>query len=131
MLRSDNLLNDLEIFCIKNKISKNNIVLFGSIVLGLHGLRYPNDLDIGLLKPEFENLQIETKKQNCKIGSYCAQMDFGDLSFIHEYALPKINNQNLFNLKLEKVLGFKIINFEQWKQMQMNDPLKKDIRFIK
>jgi hypothetical protein len=128
--RVKSLLDELKTFCSEHDVPKNSIVLFGSIVLGIHGLRYPNDLDIGIKKDVFEKIQKELNKPNCKPGSECAQLDIGNLSFIHEIAVPNVNDKSLFSIDGTTIDGFKVITFDQWKEMQKKDPLKKDAKFL-
>ena len=45
---TEKLFNELNIFLKKYNIPKDQIIIFGSAVLGLKGLRTPNDLDIGI-----------------------------------------------------------------------------------
>ena len=108
-------------------IPKEHLLVFGSSALGLQGLRTPNDLDIGIRKES-----IPILKQNFKPakGSYGAQYDIGNLSFVHELAVPKYNGQSLFDQQMRKHKGINTITFDQWKEMQRNDPLQKDKRFL-
>lgn len=109
------------------KIPKDHLVIFGSSALGLKGLRTPNDLDIGIRKES-----VPILKQNFKPvkGSYGSQYDIGNLSFVHELAVPKYNKQSLFDQPMSKHKGINTITFDQWKEMQKRDPLQKDKRFL-
>jgi hypothetical protein len=127
--RSNFLLKQLLIFCKNNNINKKDLILFGSIVLGLKGLRFPNDLDIGIRAHYMEDLN--KKFNQFKVpGSYGTQITIHDLSFIHELALPKLNGQNLFELQHEEIFNIPIISFNTWKQMQYNDPNQRDRKFL-
>ena len=124
---TDILYDELNRFLKKYKIPKDHIVIFGSVALGIKGLRSPNDLDIGIKKES-----IPILKQNFKPvkGSYGAQYDIGKLSFVHELAVPKYNGGSLFDQKTKNYKGVPTITFDQWKEMQRNDPLQKDKRFL-
>lgn len=108
-------------------IPTDHLVIFGSAALGLNGLRTPNDLDIGIRKESIPILKSNFKPTK---GSYGAQYDIDNLSFIHELALPKYNGQSLFDQHMRKHKGINTITFEQWKEMQKHDPLQKDKRFL-
>lgn len=125
---TEKLFSELNIFLKKYNIPKDQIIIFGSAVLGLKGLRTPNDLDIGITE---NGLSIIKKYYSPAKGSYGAQYDIGNLSFIHESAVPKFKGQSLFNQKVDKYKGINIISFEQWKEMQKHDPLQKDKQFLK
>ena len=124
---TEKLFNELNIFLKKYNISKDQIIIFGSAVLGLKGLRTPNDLDIGIRKE-----YIPLLKQNFKPvkGSYGTQYDIDKLSFVHELAVPKYNGGSLFDQKTKNYKGVPTITFDQWQEMQRNDPLQKDKRFL-
>lgn len=122
------LFNELDIFLKKYSIPKDQVIVFGSAVIGLKGLRTPNDLDIGITE---NGISIIKKYYSPAKGSYGAQYDIGKLSFIHELALPKFKGQSLFSQKVDKYNGINIITFEQWKEMQKHDPLQKDKQFLK
>ena len=124
---TEKLYDLLEQFVKKHNIPKEDIIIFGSVILGLKGLRSPNDLDIGIRQ---KSIPILKKNYSAAKGSYGAQYDIGKLSFIHELAVPKYNNQSLFNQKMIKHRGFNTITFEQWKNMQKKDPLQKDKNFL-
>jgi len=121
LLRSESLLKKLKTFLKKHNIPQDSIILFGSIVLGLHNLRDPNDLDIAIKEQYFNQLRKDNKD---KCNMYCAQIDIGDLSFIHEKAVPKIKNKNIFDLPEKffiKKDGIKIISNVTWKTMKKHD----------
>lgn len=125
---TNNLYSQLNILSKKYNIPKDKLLIFGSAALGLKGLRKPNDLDIGIHPDYLNNIKQYNKPTR---GSYGAQYDIGNLSFIHQQALPKLNGQNLFDLEnLNKVKGYNTINFDHWKEMQRKDPLQKDKRFL-
>ena len=124
---TEKLFNELNIFLKKYNIPKDQIIIFGSAVLGLKGLRTPNDLDIGITENGISTIK---KYYSPAKGSYGAQYDIGNLSFIHELTIPKFKGQSLFNQKVDKYKGVNIISFEQWKEMQKHDPLQKDKKFI-
>lgn len=125
---TEKLFNELNIFLKKYNIQKDQIIIFGSAVLGLKGLRTPNDLDIGITE---NGISIIKKYYSPAKGSYGAQYDIGNLSFINELAIPKFKGQSLFNQKVDKYKGINIISFDQWKEMQKHDPLQKDKQFLK
>ena len=125
---TDILYDELNRFLKKYKIPKDHIVIFGSAALGIKGLRSPNDLDIGI-KKEY----IPLLKQNFKPvkGSYGAQYDIDKLSFVHELAVPKYNGGSLFDQKTKNYKGVPTITFDQWQEMQRNDPLQKDKQYLR
>jgi hypothetical protein len=125
---TEKLFSELNMFLKKYNIPKDQIIIFGSAVLGLKGLRTPNDLDIGIKE---NGLSIIKKYYSPAKGSYGAQYDIGKISFIHELALPKIKGQSLFSQKVDTYKGYNIITFDQWKEMQKHDPLQKDKKFLK
>ena len=125
---TNELFSELDKLCSKYKISKDSLIIFGSAVLGLKGLRSPNDLDIGIKKNSISILKDNFSPAK---GSYGAQYDIGKISFIHELALPKIKGQSLFSQKVDTYKGYNIITFDQWKEMQKHDPLQKDKKFLK
>ena len=125
---TNELFSELDKLCSKYKISKDSLIIFGSAVLGLKGLRSPNDLDIGIKKNSISILKDNFSPAK---GSYGAQYDIGKISFIHELALPKIKGQSLFSQKIDTYKGYNIITFDQWKEMQKHDPLQKDKKFLK
>ena len=55
---TNELFSELDKLCSKYKISKDSLIIFGSAVLGLKGLRSPNDLDIGIKKNSISILKI-------------------------------------------------------------------------
>ena len=103
-------------------------MVFGSSALGIQGLRTPNDLDIGIRKE-----YIPLLKQNFKPvkGSYGTQYDIDKLSFVHELAVPKYNGGSLFDQKTKNHKGVPTITFDQWQEMQRNDPLQKDKQYLR
>ena len=112
-----------------HKIPFKDVVVFGSAVLGIKGLRVPNDLDIAIKKEQILKLKRNKEFKPAK-GSYGAQYDIGELSFIDDRAVPKIENKNIFSIGHTKHLDIPTITFDTWKKMQKNDPNKKDIKFL-
>ena len=125
---TNNLYKNLNQFSKEYNIPKRDLVVFGSSALGIQGLRTPNDLDIGIRKE-----YIPLLKQNFKPvkGSYGTQYDIDKLSFTHELAVPKYNGGSLFDQKTKNYKGVPTITFDQWQEMQRNDPLQKDKQYLR
>lgn len=125
---TNNLYKNLNQFSKEYNIPKRDLVVFGSSALGIQGLRTPNDLDIGIRKE-----YIPLLKQNFKPvkGSYGTQYDIDKLSFVHELAVPKYNGGSLFDQKTRTYKGVPTITFDQWQEMQRNDPLQKDKQYLR
>jgi hypothetical protein len=115
----DKLLKTFDIFIKKNNLKKDDFVIFGSSVLAINGIRSPNDLDICTPAHIFKELK---KHALGKCSKYCAQIDIGKLSFIHELAVPKTFNKNTTQL----YKGFKFITNNNWIQMCKKDVEGKD-----
>jgi predicted nucleotidyltransferase len=106
-------------------ITKDDFYIFGSAILGKYQLRKLHDLDIAISTKKFKELQQKTNKKFCDKGSYCVQMDIGNISFIDERVVPKGNKD------FEFYKGYKIITNSTWIDMQKKDPDQKDKKFIK
>jgi hypothetical protein len=116
------------------KIPRSAIILFGSVNLGIRKLRCMNDLDCSISEKYFKRIQQKIGDTNCKVGSYCAEINIGEISFIHEKATPKIKDKYLSEIEDESYFdfidGFKVINKKTWETMQKQDPDKKDKKFL-
>jgi len=107
-----NELNIFNSFLNKNKINKNEVLIDGSVILTLYGLRNNEDIDYLLLEHK------EIKLQDIRFENHDSELKY-----------HKINkNELITNQKYYfQYMGFKFISFEQLFYMKQNRAEEKDI----
>lgn len=103
---------ELNQILVKYKLKKNDICLFGGVVLFVHGIREPNDLDI-CLKPSAREriLKEETGLEILSNETICFTENTHTM--LNRYKDIGLNDDEIFEKELyEDIEGYKIIPLE-------------------